>query len=165
MQLTDSQVTRAIISAAKTPNVTIDYRAHGGKFRTVYIEASEKLPFNEQRDLLAKLQMELLTAGVTNVKMTRFNNPPFLNRNTGKYETGHPRHGHPFLEIESVWWIPSKCEVTFYAKGDEEMNNMLTFCCEAFSEDEADAKCLGANPGCTTTSVEWEETPGRSTNN
>ena len=53
--------------------------------------------------------------------------------------------------------IPRDFTVVFYAAGDEEMNEMHEFYCQAVSEEDAEEQCLAANPGCTTTHIEESE--------
>lgn len=47
--------------------------------------------------------------------------------------------------------------VTYYAEGDEDMDNQLEFKCEAEDEDHAERLCEEAHPGCTTTAVDEVE--------
>lgn len=50
--------------------------------------------------------------------------------------------------------LPRGFQVTFYAAGDDEMNEMREFICNAVSDEDAEEQCLAANPGCTTTHIE-----------
>lgn len=104
MTLKDSEVVTEIKREAEHLGLSIDLRRHGGHYCTVYLEAPRALPRDEQHSRLAQAKLLLEANGVTNVKLTRFDNPPFRNKNTGKMEDGHPRHGDPLLEIDSVWW-------------------------------------------------------------
>lgn len=104
MSLTDPEVVASIKREAEHIGLSVGLRRHGGSFCTVYMEAPVALPRAEQRSRLAQAKSLLDAAGVSSVKLTAFNNPPFHNRHTNTMEDGHPRHGDPMLEIESVWW-------------------------------------------------------------
>lgn len=105
MSLTDSEVVAEIKREAEHLGLTIDLRKHGGQFCTVYLDAPSVLPREEQASRLRQAKALLEANGVANVVLTRYDNPPFLNKNTGQMEEGHSRHGDPLLEIESVWWV------------------------------------------------------------
>jgi hypothetical protein len=105
MNLTDSEVVAAIKREAEHLGLTIDLRKHGAQFCTVYLDAPSVLPREEQASRLRQAKALLEANGVANVALTRYDNPPFHNKNSGQMEEGHPRHGDPLLEIESVWWV------------------------------------------------------------
>jgi hypothetical protein len=105
MSLTDAEIVTEIRREAEHLGLAIDTRRHGGHFCTVYLEAPSVLPRDEQESRLRQAKALLEANGLCNVVLTRFNNPPYLNRNTGKMEEGHPRHGDPLIEIDSVWWV------------------------------------------------------------
>lgn len=104
MSLNDPDVVAVIKREAEQVGLHIDLRRHGGSYCTVYMEAPAVLPRTEQRSRLAQAKTLMEAAGLTSVTLTAFNNPPFHNRHTNTMEDGHPRHGDPMLEIESVWW-------------------------------------------------------------
>lgn len=105
MSLTDSEVVTEIKREAEHLGLSIDKRRHGGHFCTVYLEAPVGLPRDEQASRLRQAKALLEANGVLSVSLTAFNNPPYRSQATGKMEEGHPRHGDPLLEIESVWWV------------------------------------------------------------
>lgn len=102
--MNDRDVVTEIKREAGHLGLTISRRLHSGKFCTVYLEAPATLPRTEQVNRLRQAKTLLEANGVSNVVLTHFDNPPFFNRNSGKTEAGHPRHGDPLLELESVWW-------------------------------------------------------------
>jgi hypothetical protein len=102
---TDSAITLAILEAALTNGLELDFRTHGGSFRTAYLSAPKSLGSLEQHSLLKLAQQLIEAAGTKGAKLTRYDNPPYFNKHTGKTEAGHPRHGDPLLEIDSVWWV------------------------------------------------------------
>lgn len=104
MSLNDSEVVAVIKREAEQVGFRIDLRRHGGSYCTVYMEAPAVLPRTEQRSRLVQAKTLMEAAGLTSVTLTAFNNPPYYNKHSGKQEAGHPRHGDPMLEIESVWW-------------------------------------------------------------
>lgn len=104
MSLNDPDVVEVIKREAEQVGLRIDLRRHGGSYCTVYIEAPAVLPRAEQRSRLVQAKTLMEAAGLTSVTLTAFNNPPYYNKYSGKQEAGHPRHGDPMLEIESVWW-------------------------------------------------------------
>jgi hypothetical protein len=103
--MNDSNVTSAITRAAKKFSLIIEKRRHGGRFCTVHLCAPDSLPWVVQNALLIQARDQLTADGVANVVKTQFDNPPYRNPNTGKEEGGHPRHGDPLLEVDSVWWV------------------------------------------------------------
>lgn len=107
---TDSQVVAALKRVADHPNILLSHRQHAGHFRTCYLEADPHMARDKQLELLKEARKILTEAGVAGVTLTHFNNPPYRNKQTGKTEAGHPRHGDPMLEVESVWWAPEKEE-------------------------------------------------------
>lgn len=108
MSLTDAEIVAEIRREAEHLGLTIDTRRHGGHFCTVYLEAPTGLPREEQASRLRQAKGLLEANGVAGVTLTRFDNPPYRSQATGKMEEGHPRHGDPLLEIESVWWVEDK---------------------------------------------------------
>ena len=108
MSLTDAEIVAAIRREAEHLGLSIDTRRHGGHFCTVYLEAPSVLPREEQASRLRQAKGLLDANGVPSVVLTRFNNPPYHSKVTGKMEEGHPRHGDPLLEIDSVWWVEDK---------------------------------------------------------
>ena len=105
-QVTDQKVTSCLIAVAGGPGLAPAHRRHGASFCTVYMEANPHMMRQEQRDILQNAKDALEAAGLGGITLTRFSNPPFHNRHTNTMEDGHPRHGDPLLEIESVWWSP-----------------------------------------------------------
>lgn len=105
MSLTDSEIVAEIKREAEHLRLTIDLRRHGAHFCTVYLEAPSALPRDEQASRLRQAKGLLEANGVANVVFTHFDNPPYRSKATGKMEEGHPRHGDPLLEIDSVWWV------------------------------------------------------------
>lgn len=105
MSLTDAEIVAEIKREAEQLGLTIDTRRHGASFCTVYLEAPFVLPREEQASRLRQAKALLEANGLTNVVLTRFDNPPYRSKVTGKMEEGHPRHGDPLLEIDSVWWV------------------------------------------------------------
>lgn len=106
MSLTDKEVVEAIQRVAHALNLTVDKRRHGGHFCTVHLEAPASMERETQCSYLRQAKAQLEAAGLQYVTLTRFNNPPFKNKSTGKVEASHPRHGDPLIELESVWWAP-----------------------------------------------------------
>jgi hypothetical protein len=104
MSITDREVVAAIGREAELLGLSTDTHRHGARFCTVYMEAPGG-PWEEQFRLLSRAKLMLEVAGVPSVKLTRFDNPPYRSQATGKMEPGHPRHGAPLLEIQSVWWV------------------------------------------------------------
>lgn len=96
-------VVESLQEAAKQFDLTLSLRRHSASFCTVYLEAQTALPRVEQQVRL-KQARDFLEARDVQAELTRFNNPPFRNPNTGKMEEGHHRHGDPLLEVETVWW-------------------------------------------------------------
>ena len=105
-QVTDQKVTSCLIAVAAALGLTLSRRCHGASFCTVYMEANPHMMRQEQRDILQNAKQALEAAGLGGITLGRFSNPPYRSKVTGQMEEGHPRHGDPLLEIESVWWSP-----------------------------------------------------------
>lgn len=103
MSTSDTSVVKNIVEASRLFGMVMDHRTHGGKFRTVYLSADPVLPRTEQQ-VRCQQATEYLRLHNVQAELTRHDNPPFYNKNTGKQEDGHPRHGDPLVEIDSVWW-------------------------------------------------------------
>ena len=109
--MNDKDVVDAIESVALQNDLEVSKRRHSGNFCTVYLSAHEELLAIDQVKVLVKARQSLVEAGLGTIALDYYDNPPFLNRNTGRMETGHPRHGDPMLVIESVWWEPGVTHV------------------------------------------------------
>lgn len=100
--MNDTELVSTLQTVAAIFELDLDIRRHGASYCTVYLSAD---PVDPAPALRMRAAFEELKArGVEGAKLTRFNNPPFYNRNTGRQEAGHPRHGQPLIEIDSVWW-------------------------------------------------------------
>lgn len=98
--------TMLIKAIAAAMGLTLDIRKHyGGPFVTVYLEAPQGLPWQEQQARLQSARDKINDRPeVGRPVLTRFNNPPKFMRHSGKMDPGHPRHGDPLLEIDSFVW-------------------------------------------------------------
>ena len=91
---------------AMSLDVELELRQHfGGPYVTVYMVAPQGLPWHEQQARLQECRDKINDRPeVGRPVLTRFNNPPKFMRHSGKMDPGHPRHGHPLLEIDSFVW-------------------------------------------------------------
>lgn len=100
----DSNVVDLIKVTAELHGLVLSHRSTTSHFRDVYLEANAELPRDLQVAKLHEAANTFKAAGLNDVTVTRFVNPPKLNAKTGKFEAGHERHGDPLLEMVSVWW-------------------------------------------------------------
>ncbi len=98
MNLDDHQVVNLIKQVAADLNLQLERRNHGASFCTVYLSTKEGA---EQAVNLYAASASLRMAGVAH-SLTCYDNP--LKRTNGKLSLGHPCHGEPMIEIDSVWW-------------------------------------------------------------
>ncbi|WMC09531.1 hypothetical protein PU634_10425 [Oceanimonas pelagia] len=90
----DRQIVNTIKQVSADLGLTYHCRRLGWKFCTVALKAPANLNRVEQQTLLEKADGVLIARGLVSGQLTTHTNPE------------HPRHGDPFIEIDSVWWDP-----------------------------------------------------------